>query len=55
MHFLRRHLLGKKIARVSAPGDANVFGKVGTSGPAFEEAVKGKKVVSVGSQGKYFW
>ncbi|KAI8312544.1 hypothetical protein K4K61_010096 [Colletotrichum sp. SAR11_59] len=55
VHFLRRHLLGKKIARVSAPGDANVFGKVGTSGPAFEEAVKGKKVVSVGSQGKYFW
>lgn len=52
---MRRHLLGKKIARVSAPGDANVFGKVGTSGPAFEEAVKGKKVVSVGSQGKYFW
>ncbi|KAJ3943413.1 uncharacterized protein N0V96_006338 [Colletotrichum fioriniae] len=46
---------GKKIAKVSAPDDANVFGKVGTSGPAFEKAVKGKKVVSVGSQGKYFW
>ncbi|KAK1450897.1 formamidopyrimidine-DNA glycosylase domain-containing protein [Colletotrichum cuscutae] len=46
---------GKKIAKVSAPDDANVFGKVGTSGPAFEEAVKGRKVVSVGSQGKYFW
>ncbi|GJC96474.1 formamidopyrimidine-DNA glycosylase [Colletotrichum higginsianum] len=55
VHFLRRHLLGKKIAKVSAPDDANVFGKVGTSGPAFEKAVKGRKVVSVGSQGKYFW
>ncbi|KAK2061018.1 formamidopyrimidine-DNA glycosylase domain-containing protein [Colletotrichum caudatum] len=55
VHFLRHHLLGKKIAKVSAPDDANVFGKVGTSGPAFEKAVKGRKVVSVGSQGKYFW
>lgn len=55
VHFLRLHLVGKKIAKVSAPDDANVFGKVGTSGPAFEKAVKGKKVVSVGSQGKYFW
>ncbi|GKT57849.1 formamidopyrimidine-DNA glycosylase [Colletotrichum tofieldiae] len=55
VHFLRQHLLGKKIAKVSAPDDANVFGKVGTSGPAFEKAVKGRKVVSVGSQGKYFW
>ncbi|OLN85279.1 Formamidopyrimidine-DNA glycosylase [Colletotrichum chlorophyti] len=55
VHFLRLHLLNKKIAKVSAPDDANVFGKVGTSGPAFEKAVKGKKVVSVGSQGKYFW
>ncbi|KXH38729.1 formamidopyrimidine-DNA glycosylase domain-containing protein [Colletotrichum salicis] len=46
---------GKKIAKVSAPDDANVFGKVGTSGPAFEKALKGRKIVSVGSQGKYFW
>ncbi|OHE94261.1 formamidopyrimidine-DNA glycosylase domain-containing protein [Colletotrichum orchidophilum] len=55
VHFLRLHLVGKKIAKVSAPDDANVFGKVGTSGPAFEKAVKGRTVVSVGSQGKYFW
>ncbi|KAK1970748.1 formamidopyrimidine-DNA glycosylase domain-containing protein [Colletotrichum sublineola] len=55
VHFLRHHLLGKKIVKVSAPDDANIFGKVGTSGPAFEKAVKGRKVVSVGSQGKYFW
>lgn len=55
VHFLRLHLLGKKIAKVSAPDDANVFGKVKTSGPAFEEAVTGRTVVSVGSQGKYFW
>ncbi|KAF6842971.1 Formamidopyrimidine-DNA glycosylase [Colletotrichum musicola] len=55
VHFLRRHLLGKKIAKVSAPDDANVFGKVKCSGPAFEEAVTGRTVTSVGSQGKYFW
>ncbi|TEA18921.1 Formamidopyrimidine-DNA glycosylase [Colletotrichum sidae] len=55
VHFLRLHLLGKKIVKVSAPDDANVFGKVGTSGPAFEKAVKGRKVTTVGSQGKYFW
>ncbi|KAF6818555.1 Formamidopyrimidine-DNA glycosylase [Colletotrichum plurivorum] len=55
VHFLRLHLLGKKIAKVSAPDDANVFGKVKCSGPAFEEAVTGRTVTSVGSQGKYFW
>lgn len=35
--------------------DNNVFGKVGTSGPAFQTALTGKKVLDVGSQGKYFW
>ncbi|KAI2618631.1 Formamidopyrimidine-DNA glycosylase N-terminal domain-containing protein [Hypomontagnella submonticulosa] len=54
-HFLRQHLVGKTIKKVLAPDDNNVFGKVGTSGPAFEKAVTGKKVVDVGSQGKYFW
>lgn len=44
VHFLRKHLVGKKIAKVQAPDDASIFGKVGTSGPAFEAALKGKKV-----------
>ncbi|KAI0113291.1 Formamidopyrimidine-DNA glycosylase N-terminal domain-containing protein [Daldinia grandis] len=55
VHFLRIHLTGKTISKVIAPDDSNVFGKVGTSGPAFEAALSGKKVVEVGSQGKYFW
>ncbi|OTA62395.1 hypothetical protein K449DRAFT_369947 [Hypoxylon sp. EC38] len=55
VHFLRQHLVGKTIKKVIAPDDNNVFGKVGTSGPAFEKALTGKKVVEVGSQGKYFW
>ncbi|XXG95971.1 hypothetical protein Hte_002248 [Hypoxylon texense] len=55
VHFLRLHLVGKTISQVAAPDDANVFGKVGTSGPAFARALTGKTVVDVGSQGKYFW
>lgn len=38
-----------------APDDAAIFGKAGTTGPAFEAALTGQTVVSAGSQGKYFW
>lgn len=55
VHFLRQYLVGKKITKIEAPDDANIFGKVGCSGPAFEKALKGRKVVAAGSQGKYFW
>lgn len=44
VHFLRLHLVGKKIQTASAIDDANVFGKVGTSGAAVEAALKGKRV-----------
>ncbi|KAK8136433.1 hypothetical protein PG984_004373 [Apiospora sp. TS-2023a] len=54
-HFLRQHLVGKRITKVIAADDSNVFGKVGTTGAEFQEAVTGKQVVSAGSQGKYFW
>ncbi|KAI0434233.1 formamidopyrimidine-DNA glycosylase [Xylaria sp. FL1042] len=54
-HFLRQHLVGKKVAKVVAQDDNNIFGKVGTSGPAFQEALTGKRVVGAGTQGKYFW
>ncbi|KAI0129461.1 Formamidopyrimidine-DNA glycosylase N-terminal domain-containing protein [Xylariales sp. AK1849] len=54
-HFLRLHLVGKTIKKATAPDDTNVFGKVGTSGPEFQKAVTGKKVIGAGSQGKYFW
>lgn len=40
---------------MKAQDDANVFGKVGTSGPEFQKALTGKKVTGVGQQGKYFW
>ncbi|KAI0870943.1 formamidopyrimidine-DNA glycosylase [Hypoxylon argillaceum] len=54
-HFLRQHLVGKKIGKVVAPDDSSIFGKVGTSGPAFQAALSGRRVVAAGSQGKYFW
>ncbi|KAI0968274.1 formamidopyrimidine-DNA glycosylase [Xylaria arbuscula] len=54
-HFLRQHLVGKKIGKIAAQDDSSVFGKVGTSASAFQEALKGKRVVAAGSQGKYFW
>ncbi|UKZ76499.1 hypothetical protein TrVFT333_004205 [Trichoderma virens FT-333] len=55
VHFLRQRLVGKTIANAAAIDDSSVFGKVGTSGKEVEEALKGKTVVSAGSQGKYFW
>ena len=55
VHFIRKNLVGKTLAKVIAPEDANIFGKVGTSGPEFEKRMTGKKVVDAGQQGKYFW
>ncbi len=46
VHFLRLHLVGKKISKVRAPDDAVIFGKAGTTGPAFEAALKGNTVCS---------
>ncbi|OAA61073.1 formamidopyrimidine-DNA glycosylase [Niveomyces insectorum RCEF 264] len=47
--------VGKRIKSVVAIDDNNVFGKAGTTGEQFAASVKGKKVVSAGRQGKYFW
>ncbi|KHO01718.1 formamidopyrimidine-DNA glycosylase [Metarhizium album ARSEF 1941] len=55
VHFLRLHLVGRKIASASAIDDSNVFGKAGTTGEAVKAALEGKQVVSAGNQGKYFW
>jgi hypothetical protein len=44
VHFLNLHLVGKRILQASAIDDANVFGKVGTTGAEVESALKGKKV-----------
>lgn len=55
VHFLRKHIVGKKIASVQVVEDSIVYGKAGTTGPQFKQAVEGKKVIDVGRQGKYFW
>lgn len=41
---MRIHLVGKRIASAEAIDDANVFGKVGTTGAAVAAALQGKKV-----------
>jgi formamidopyrimidine-DNA glycosylase len=55
VHYLRQHLVGKTIKHAAAIDDTNVFGKVGTTGADVAAALTGKKVLSSGSQGKYFW
>ncbi|KAL3421855.1 formamidopyrimidine-DNA glycosylase [Phlyctema vagabunda] len=55
VHHLKKSLVGKTLAKVTALDDANVFGKVGTSGAEFQKSLQGKKVLDAGQQGKYFW
>ncbi|KAI1436181.1 formamidopyrimidine-DNA glycosylase [Xylaria sp. CBS 124048] len=54
-HYLRKYLVGRSITKIVAQDDGNVFGKVGTTGAAFQTALAGRRVVAAGSQGKYFW
>ncbi|KAI4925067.1 uncharacterized protein J4E92_007105 [Alternaria infectoria] len=53
--FLKKHAVGKTIKNVMAQEDNIVFGKVGTSASAFQEALTGKKILDARQQGKYFW
>ncbi|KAJ9607490.1 hypothetical protein H2200_007568 [Cladophialophora chaetospira] len=55
VHFIRKLLVGKTLAKVTASEDAIVYGKVGTSAAEFEKHMSGKTVVDAGQQGKYFW
>ncbi|KIX95216.1 uncharacterized protein Z520_09132 [Fonsecaea multimorphosa CBS 102226] len=55
VHYIRKLLVGKTIAKVTATDDASVYGKVGTSAAEFEKHMAGKKIVDAGQQGKYFW
>ncbi|KIW31339.1 formamidopyrimidine-DNA glycosylase [Cladophialophora immunda] len=55
VHFIRKLLVGKTIAKVTATDDASVYGKVGTSAAEFEKHMAGKKIIDAGQQGKYFW
>lgn len=55
VHFIRQHLVGKTLSKVSTQNDDIIYGKVGTSAAEFQKAMEGKKVVGAGQQGKYFW
>ncbi|KAL5340835.1 Formamidopyrimidine-DNA glycosylase N-terminal domain-containing protein [Aspergillus crustosus] len=55
VHFIRQHLVGKTLTKVSAQDDDIIYGKVGTSAAEFQKALDGKKVAGAGQQGKYFW
>ena len=55
VHFIRQHLVGKTLPKVSAQHDDIIYGKVGTSAAEFQKVVQGKQVAGAGQQGKYFW
>lgn len=55
VHFIRKHLVGKTLSKVTASDDPNVYGKVGTSAAEFQKCLSGKKIAGAGQQGKYFW
>ncbi|KAJ9646078.1 hypothetical protein H2204_000740 [Knufia peltigerae] len=55
VHYIRKLLVGKTIAKVVANEDNNVYGKAGCSHTEFQKHMTGKQVVDVGQQGKYFW
>ncbi|KAE8151837.1 putative Formamidopyrimidine-DNA glycosylase [Aspergillus avenaceus] len=55
VHFIRQHLVGKSLSKVSTQNDDIIYGKAGTSAAEFQKAMEGKKVVGAGQQGKYFW
>ena len=58
VHFIRKHLVGRTIAKCTATDDANVYGKNkegATTGAEFEKHMTGNRVLDAGQQGKYFW
>ncbi|KAK4634473.1 Cell differentiation protein rcd1 [Fulvia fulva] len=56
VHYLRKHLVSRTITQCVPFDDDIVYGKKGgTTAQAFSKALTGKKVVSAGQQGKYFY
>lgn len=55
VHYLKKHLVDKRISSVQVQEDNIVYGKVGTTASAFQAAMAGKTVVDARQQGKYFW
>ncbi|KAF2223030.1 formamidopyrimidine-DNA glycosylase [Elsinoe ampelina] len=55
VHYLKKHLVGRRITNVLVQEDDIIYGKVGTSASAFQKAMTGKKILDARQQGKYFW
>lgn len=55
VHYLKKHLVGKKIIETLVQEDDIIYGKVGTSASAFKKAMTGKTILDARQQGKYFW
>jgi len=55
VHYLRQHLVGKRITNTFVQEDDIVYGKVGTSASAYKKAMDGKRILDAGQQGKYFY
>ncbi|KAK5123119.1 hypothetical protein LTR85_003317 [Meristemomyces frigidus] len=55
VHYLRKHLVGRTIASCTATADDIVYGKVGTTAEAFQNALTGRTVTGADQQGKYFY
>lgn len=54
VHYLRKHLVGKRIANTVVQDDDIIYGKVGTSAKAFKAAMDGKTVLDARQQGRHF-
>ncbi|KAF4549555.1 Hypothetical protein D9617_21g097760 [Elsinoe fawcettii] len=55
VHYLQKHLVGRRIVNTLVQEDDIIYGKVGTSASAFKAAMDGKKILDARQQGKYFW
>ncbi|PNS19841.1 hypothetical protein CAC42_7808 [Sphaceloma murrayae] len=55
VHYLKKHLVGRKILNTLVQEDEIIYGKVGTSASAFKKAMDGKTILDARQQGKYFW
>lgn len=55
VHYLRKHLVNRTVKSCEGFTDDIVYGKVGCSAEAFSNALTGRKVLSAGQQGKYFY
>ncbi|KAL1306935.1 hypothetical protein AAFC00_005576 [Neodothiora populina] len=55
VHYLKKHLINKRIASVQVQEDNIVYGKVGTTAAAFQASLTDKTALEARQQGKYFW